>query len=225
VTLRRVPAPPGDPFWEALLRRRPESELVLLPPERSGTQLVEADAAEMVDQELVEDIRQAVRTLVADILDRLGLSGRPSINDLDRLRAGRARGSVVAEVRRVVVAGGDRLPADGARPPDLLADRLRADGWDVVVRPGILTRVIATRAARGDLPGFTLVVGFASAGATDTDTGTGTDAEAGAGTGTGTDARAERVSVEAETSDLPLAQGRARALLRADRARRNPGGS
>ncbi len=189
MTPRRVPAPTGDPFWDTLLRRHPDLELVLLPPEQRAP--ASAEVRPLLDDVTLDAVRRALHVAVDAVLVRVGVDVDAAAAQLtERLAAGATRGTVSVHVRRVVPGG-----ADEATPREVV-DALREDRWDVSDHPGVVHRVVASRA---DLPagqgglrvGVTLIVGLART--------------------TGS------LQIEAETVDLPVGEDQARALLDAQR--------
>lgn len=192
MTIRRVPGTPGEPFWDALLRRHPDLEVVLLPPEQPAAPAPESRPA--LDDATVAAVRRAVRVAVDAVLVRVGVDVASAATDLtERLTAGATRDSVSVHVRRVVPGG-----ADEASPSEVV-DALREDQWQVSEHPGVVHRVVASRTdlpagSRGLRVGVTVVVGLVRT--------------------TGS------LQIEAETVDLPVGADAARALLREDRADR-----
>lgn len=156
MSIRRVPGPTGEPFWDALLRRHPDLELVLLPPDGSEPRATSGPA---LDDATLQAVRRTVRAAVDAVLVRVGVDVDSASTDLtERLTAGSARDSVSVHVRRVVPGG-----ADEASPREVV-DALREDRWQVTDHPGVVHRVVASR---DDLPagpvsvGVTVVVGLA----------------------------------------------------------------
>ncbi|QIK65024.1 hypothetical protein G7072_00555 [Nocardioides sp. HDW12B] len=192
MNLRRVPAPTGDPFWDTLLRRHPDLELVLLPPEQPEPPA--AESRPLLDEVTLEAVRRALRVAVDAVLARVGVDVESVVaQQTERLAAGATRGTVSVHVRRVVPGG-----ADEASPREVV-EALREDRWDVSDHPGVVHRVVASRAdlpaGRGGLRvGVTVVVGLART--------------------TGS------LQIEAETVDLPVGEAAARALLDAQRRER-----
>ncbi|WP_370288380.1 hypothetical protein [Nocardioides sp.] len=122
-----------DPFWATVVRRHPDVDVVLLPPEPPPSA---APAGEQVDP---EEHRLAQQAGVHRLLDALGLPLPERVDDgwLAGSAAGTVRwqGTVACEVAAEVASGALRSAAEH------LAD----DGWHRLVPSGGVPRVLAGR--------------------------------------------------------------------------------
>jgi hypothetical protein len=132
---RRVAA---DPFWSTVVRRHPDVDVVVLPPEESPAREVPADAP-TVDPAAA---RQELRARMASLWSALDLPDEPT-----RLDDTWFAGAAPSTLRWQGTADFDDLDPVVAstalrRAQDLLAE---ADGWHVLAPPDGIPRVLAGR--------------------------------------------------------------------------------
>ena len=130
-----------DPFWSTVVRRHPDVDVVVLPPEAPGTPEVPADEP-TVDPVLA---RAELRARMAGLWSAIGLEGEPSHLD-DTWLAGAAAGTLRWQ-GTATFDDLDPVVASGAlqRARDLLA---ADDGWTVLAPPDGIPRVLAGRPDR-----------------------------------------------------------------------------
>ena len=130
--LTRVTGPIPDPFFEAVRRRHPDVDIVLLPPDEPPTLPV----GPPVDDTAVDEALIRVSALAGSLWRVVPESPEPSPEA--SVAAGPAVGTVQPRVRLV------RHDADGHAMLVRLKDELVDRGWRVDRIPGPVERVVAT---------------------------------------------------------------------------------
>jgi hypothetical protein len=130
-----------DPFWSTVVRRHPDVDVVVLPPEPSGTPDVPADGP-TADPAVA---RQDFRDRMAALWSALGLAGEPSHLG-DTWFAGAADGTLRWQ-GTATFDDLDPVVASGVlgRAQDVLAE---AGGWHALAPPEGIPRVLAGRPGR-----------------------------------------------------------------------------